>query len=691
MCESLKVMRLFCYFVIATCVLPAVAQTSTPIPAPVTVQQSVTVTADRGLANINDSAASTAVLSQQQLQQSPGLTLDDSLHQVAGFQLFRRTSSWTANPTSAGLSLRGLGSTAASRTLVISDQVPLSDPFGGWMHWNETPTLAIDRVQLLRGGAADLYGSSAIGGVVDVVPVSPTRFHFAADTAGATENSGLGDALLTTASRRLATLAALSVLSTGGYVATAPAYRGTVDTVSNVSSQAARVELHAPIFGDKLTTFLRGNLLNESRANGTPDQTNGTRLWRYIAGADSTTAFATTSLRLYGARESYRQSFSSIAADRDYETLTKLQRVPTDELGFVLQASRALPRNLTAALGLDLRDIRATDDETAVTSTPAVTTSTSARQRETGGYADAIWMPRGWSVSGSVRVDSFHTYDAQKTVSNSAGIAPLPSITELVASPHLGLVRNLPHGLALTATAFRAFRGPTMNELYRTGQVGSQTTLANDALLAERATGFETGMELTTRAGHLRATYFWTEVNRPITTVLISQTVTNQVIVSQTLQRQNLGQIRSDGLMMEAQSVRWRGMDATFGYQLAFATVTRFNSSSMLQSSLVGKWLPEVPRESVTSTLNYIAPRVAAFHLIASYAGQMYDDSANQFLLHPYARFDLSAERSLVGHLAVFGEAQNLLNRSIEAGKTPTPTLAAPRLVEGGLRYSFDR
>ena len=673
-------MRLSLFLLFVTSLLQASAQTSAP---PIVVQQSVTVTADRGLANINDSATSTAVLTGQQLQQSPGLALDDALHQVAGFQLFRRTSSWTANPTSAGVSLRGLGSTAASRTLVISDQVPLSDPFGAWVHWNETPTLAIDHVQLLRGGGADLYGSSAIGGVIDLVPLTPTKFTFAADTFGATENTAAGDALLTTASRRFSTLSALSILSTGGYVPTAPSARGTIDTVSNVSNQAARTEFHFPIT-PAFTTFLRGNLLNETRANGTPDQTNATRLWRYIGGADSTNTFANLALRLYGSRESYRQGFSSVAANRDSETFTKLQHVPTDELGFSLQASRAFPHALTTALGLDLRDIRATDDETA---TPTfVTTSTSARQRETGGYADAIWQPLHWSFSGSIRVDSFRTFDAQKTVSNDATVTPQPNITELVASPHLGVVRYLPHGVAVTATAFRAFRGPTMNELYRTGQVGSQTTLANNDLLAERATGFETGIELSTRVAHVRATYFWTEVNRPITTVLITETATTQ-----TLQRQNLGQLRSDGFMLEAQTTRWHALDATLNYQLAIATVTHFNSSSPLQTSLVGKWLPEVPRESFTSTVNYTAARIAAFHLIASYQGQEFDDSANQFLLHPYARFDVSADRMLTRRLSVFGAAQNLLNRTIEAGKTPTPTVAPPRLVEGGLRYRFTR
>jgi outer membrane receptor protein involved in Fe transport len=659
--------------------------------ASVFTQESITVTADRGLAGINDSASSVAVLFPEQLQQVPALSLDDRLHQVAGFQLFRRTSSWTANPTTEGVSLRGLGSTAASRTLVVTDQVPLNDPFGGWVHWDEIPTLAIHGVDLVRGGSADLYGSSAIGGVIEVQPVIPTRPHellLQVDASGATENTATGDALVSTASRRFAVLAAGSGLTTDGYVPTAPAFRGAVDTEASVAEESGRFELRTLPSGFGLSGFLRGNVLNEARGNGTPLQTNGTRLWRYAGGGDLDRSATQASLRLFGSRESYRQSFSSIAADRNSEKLTKLQRVPTDELGLVTQASHAFAHNLTAALGFDVHDIRATDDESAVSNDVITsTTSISARQRETGGYVDAIWQPGPWSLSGSVRVDSFRTFDAGQTVSNSNVFTRLPEIDELVASPRLGVVRRLPYGFALTGTAFRAFRGPTMNELYRTGQVGSQTTLANSSLLAERATGFEFGSEFeSSRFGRLRATYFWTEVNRPISAVSLSQTATTQ-----TLQRQNLGQIRSRGLMVEAQSKSWRGFDASLGYQLAFATVTAYNSSSPAQANLTGNWIPQVPREAVVMTANYLQPRVANLHLVASYTGQAFDDANNQFLLHPYARFDLLADRSLPHGFSVFAGAQNILNRAIDAGRTPVLTLAAPRLVLGGLRYSFSR
>jgi outer membrane receptor protein involved in Fe transport len=361
-----------------------------------------------------------------------------------------------------------------------------------------------------------------------------------------------------------------------------------------------------------------------------------------------------------------------------------VQRVPVDELGVATSGARALGKQITGALGFDVRDVRATDDETATAT--GVTTSTSARQRETGGYADAIWEPKGWSVSGSVRVDSFRTFDARRVLSTGASVSALPELDELMVSPRVGVVKKVGKGFLLTGTGFRAFRGPTMNELYRTGQVGQQTTLANDALLAERATGFEFGGEEVGRLGRVRATYFWTEVNRPVSAVELSQTATTQ-----TLQRQNLGQIRSRGVMVEGQMASWRGLDASFGYQLAVATVTAFNSSSAAQINLVGKWIPEVPRESVTGVVNYVRPKIASFHVIASYEGRAFDDAANQFLLRPYARVDVSVERELGKGFSLYGGAQNLLDRRIDAGDTPVLTLAAPRLVQGGVRWTWGR
>jgi outer membrane receptor protein involved in Fe transport len=131
--------------------------------------EEVTVTATRTETRLGDTAASMRVLSRADLSSTAAMTLDDALRQVPGFQLFRRSGSRTANPTAQGVSLRGVGASGASRAVVLADGVPLNDPFGGWIYWGRVPRESISRVEVLRGGASNLYGSAALGGVVQVL------------------------------------------------------------------------------------------------------------------------------------------------------------------------------------------------------------------------------------------------------------------------------------------------------------------------------------------------------------------------------------------------------------------------------------------------------------------------------------------------------------------------------------------
>ena len=127
------------------------------------------MTASRRPEALGDTAASMLVLSSSDLKTTAGIGLDDALRQVPGFTLFRRTPSRGANPTTQGATLRGLAGSGASRALVLEDGVPLNDPFGGWIYWGRVPRAAVERVEVVRGGGSDLYGSSALAGVVQVL------------------------------------------------------------------------------------------------------------------------------------------------------------------------------------------------------------------------------------------------------------------------------------------------------------------------------------------------------------------------------------------------------------------------------------------------------------------------------------------------------------------------------------------
>ncbi|MEQ1575049.1 MAG: carboxypeptidase regulatory-like domain-containing protein, partial [Vicinamibacterales bacterium] len=106
-------------------------------PAP--FYEAVNVTSSRTDVPRADPTVTMTVLSSSELLTSAPVTLDDALKLVPGFTLFRRTSSRTANPTTQGVALRGIGGSAQSRSLVLTDGVPLNDAFGGWVYWNKVP------------------------------------------------------------------------------------------------------------------------------------------------------------------------------------------------------------------------------------------------------------------------------------------------------------------------------------------------------------------------------------------------------------------------------------------------------------------------------------------------------------------------------------------------------------------------
>lgn len=664
--------------VVAAHMPPAFADTNADHPVRITLVrplQTVVVSAYRLPLPSEDSPASTRVMTAQALRQSASPVLDDQLREVPGFELFRRSSSLVSNPTSQGVSLRGLGSTAASRSLVLFDGIPMNDPYGGWIHWEEIPTPVIQSVEVIRGGASDLYGSSAIGGVISEIPVRPNGNSVQLSSSYGSEATTANSVLGTFAKSAWTGMFGGGLLATDGYTLVAPEFRGPIDQPSNVHAQNGLVELNRN-FQDDGRIFLLGSVLNEARHNGTPFQTNATRLWRYAGGADT----SHLGVRLFGASEHYRQSFSSIAPDRASETPTRLGYDPAGELGAQANWRQTVGTRFLWLAGADTFDVRAADYEQLLT-VAGGELNTSSHQRLTGVYGEALYTPTNWTLSGAARVDHFSNFDAQQYRQPGNVFTPLPTLDETVFDPRLGVTRRLGESVALSASGFRAYRAPTENELYRTGQVGQQITLPNPTLRSERATGWESGVQFNlSRIGSaVRTSYFWTQVNRPITALTILVTPTEEL-----LQRANLGQIESRGISLDySTQQRWFGLVG--GYQYANATVTKFDQ----EPSLVGKWIPQVARNMATAQLSASARRWGLLSLQARMSGRQFDDDQNLYLLHGYFRLDVYGSHDIGRHVQLYASGQNLLDRTIEVGKTPVLTLGTPRIGLFGLRVRW--
>jgi outer membrane receptor protein involved in Fe transport len=288
---------------------------------------------------------------------------------------------------------------------------------------------------------------------------------------------------------------------------------------------------------------------------------------------------------------------------------------------------------------------------------------------------------KAWTLTASARLDWYQNFDGQLLNFTGATWTPAakqPSQQSFpVFDPRVGLARKLSDHWALSGSGFRAFRAPTPNELYRSTQVGNQLTLPNGTLLAERATGWETGVAAQHNWGVIRASYFLTQVNRPISAV-----TTNPTSSPILLMRENLGQIESKGVSLDFELTPWHFLSLDGGYQYAHATVTRGTAATGRTD--LGNWIPEVARNLATLNLRASRPKLGLLNLEGRLSGRQFDDDANAYLLHGYFRLDAYASHDLGRRWQLFAAGENLLNRQIEVALTPTETLGTPRVARAG-------
>jgi outer membrane receptor protein involved in Fe transport len=244
------------------------------------------------------------------------------------------------------------------------------------------------------------------------------------------------------------------------------------------------------------------------------------------------------------------------------------------------------------------------------------------------------------------------------------------------------VLRKLSDKVSLTASAYRSFRAPTLNELYRSFRVGDVVTLSNDKLRAERLTGGEAGVRFAGlgRKLDLRGTFFWSEITRPIANVTLS--VIPGLIRRE---RQNLGRTGSRGVELDANAHLTSHLNLSGSYQFADAKVLRFPANTALEGLLI----PQVPRNLFTFQASYSKPSRVTLGAQARFGGAEFDDDQNQLRLDRYFTWDALISRP-VGHgVEVFAAGENLLNQRFTVGRTPIRTIGPPLLVRVGIRFQL--
>ncbi len=632
-----------------------------------------------------------------------GPRLDEALANIPGFSLFRRTSSLGANPTTQGVSLRGIAGSGASRALVILDGVPQNDPFGGWVIWTRLPTEDIGAASIVRGAGAGPYGAGALTGVVALRETTPDP---GAWSLGATFGSlGLAKGAAT-ADLPLGP-GSLTIVAAGehsdGWIPVVLG-RGAADQRLTLDDRtvSARYQFDA----GATTHALRGSVYEEDRSSGLAGAASRSRGASFSLSSARAPTFDALGWRAQAwvLGSDLANTSVSVASGRQTTALSNNQyETPAIGYGANMAVRRVWPKG-TLELGLDIRGAAGEDRETFRPLAGVLT-----KRRLTGGetltggvYGEATRQDGPLLLTAGARVDGWSTFDSHRLESVIATGASTLDLHPgarggVLPSGRLGACLDIGGDEWLRAAAYTGFRAPTLNELFRPFRVGNNVTEANATLTPERLYGVEAGGggALLGR-GTWSVTMFYNRLENPVTNVTLGKGPFIDPVAGLIpaggllLQRRNLGAVNAFGLEAEAAV----NFTHTARFDAALSWTHARVATGAAAPRLNGLVPAETPDISANARLSWRLHPKLTLAAETRYQGERFDDDQNTRRLSAAATTDFRVEWRPKRNVTVFLAAANLADERVSTGETadgifsygPPLTVSAGFSIRGGGR-----
>lgn len=613
--------------------------------------------------------------------QSASGRLDDVLASAAGFQQFRRSDSRSANPTAQGVTQRGLGGNASSRTLVVLDGVPVTDPFFGHVPFSALPVEWLGRISVIRGGGTGAFGSGAVAGTIDLTSANPASLPFG-------EASMLGN------DRGESELSAsLAPRLSAGYAVVSGRWDRGQGFWTTPAEQRVPASVRARF--DSWSTSLRGvaplapDVELQARALVFADH----RTLRF-AGADSFQGGQDASLRLVG-RGAWQFDVLGYVQARDYSNVVisstsfrktlDQQATPSTGLGGKIELRPPVDAGHSLRLGVDWRRASGEMREVAFNAgTGAVTARRTAggTNDDLGFYAEHDRQLGPLRLTGSARLDRWSVRDGHFVETGASGAvstqSAFPGRSGWDLSLRGGAVADIAPGLALRGSVYNGMRQPTLNELYRPFVVFPVTTTANASLANEDLFGFEAGFDFQRDGFELSATAFDNKVKGAIANVTLSRNLR---------QRRNVDAVHARGVELVGKVTAGR-----FDWSGALSVIDAEMQGSGLSAGLDGKRPAQVPKLAASTTLAW---RPQAGWLLAAtlrHVGAQFEDDLETDVLPAATTLDAVANVPLGGAATLVLRAENLTDaRIVTRNQAGSLDLGTPRTFWAGLRISIGR
>ncbi len=579
---------------------PAAAQQPPAVSA-----EEIVVTASRFEQRAGDQPVGVQVITAQEIRNSGETSLPRVLARQPG--VFVRDNSGSPDMQ---VDLRGFGVTGDQNTLVLVDGRRLSEYELTAARWSSIPLDSIERIEIVRGSGAVLYGGGSTGGVINILTkgAQPAGKSFAASAAVGSYNAWDYRAGGHIAGETIGLALHGGHLRSDNYRDNNRVEQNNL--VADLRNFDPDRALNLKLGYEQQDLRLPGNrteaeLETDRRGTRTPsDFANRRSGFANLSGQFN---FGDTQLVTdVGYREKHDEfhaAFAGLTLDGDTRVAT-WRFSPRLKVPY---AVRGVANSLV--LGFDWEDW----DYESVRSNPATAT---ARQRNTAIYAQNVATPAAGtalSIGGRLQGVEFQAADASAAAGSAAG-----EQNRNVSAYEIGARHELSPASAVYARYGYSFRIATLDEVYAPGLGAFFIPATVNFIEPQTSHDSELGLETQAGTGTYRIAVFRSELKNEIH------------FDSGAFANVNLPPTKRSGVEVEG---KWALAADTVVYANYTYTEARFRSAELSGVDVSGNRIPLVPRHMVNAGIDWRVTQRTQLNAVAHYVGsQLYDgDEANTF------------------------------------------------------------
>ena len=634
--------------------------------------------------------------------------IENSLRNIPGLQQFRRSDARSANPTSQGITIRGLGGNASSRAVLLLDGVPQADPFGGWVAWPGYDALALSSARVTRGGGSGSEGSGAVAGTIELFSKDVGNL-IELGAAYGSRNSVDADLLFGRELGQGQLTISANYARGDGFIPIIESQRGDVDRQAEYEQAGLAVRYVAPLTD---TTELQANVraFTDDRERGFAFSEN------HNDGADASIRLVNRSdtgwqwsALAYVQIRNFDVSFGGVADDRNSVSRVFEQfNVPSTGLGARFEVRPPVGENVELRIGGDWRRTEGETNENFF----FLDDDTPRRSRNAGGStatygafveasaqaSDVLTLTGGgridfWTIDDGFRKEIELINPFPGSVRTDAQFANRDG-TEFTARG--GFAFNATDRLTLRGAAYLGWRLPTLNELFRPFRVGADATAANELLEPERLKGAELGLDWDSGNVSIGITGFFNELDDAVANVTLANGpglfpgvgfVSGAGVFRQ---RQNLDSIQSKGVEIDTE-FDLGSLVKNLSARAAYAYVDAKVNASGDAAAVDGLRPAQIPEHNASASLRWEQANGTGASISLRYIGNQFEDDQNTNRLDDAFTIDGRLGFAVSDRLLIEGRVENLFEAQVETAiSSNIIERAFPRTFWIGLRIKSE-